>query len=215
MSWTQAGIEVFGEKLLWTDLVGNACALSTVWLAIRKTIWTWPVQLAGSILLFVASVSAHFTGNALKQVMFAVLAVYGWAKWSQGLRDGHDLPIRPATGAERAVLVAILAAGTGAVALLFANLPFLHADWMPLANAYIFVGSAVATLAQSRALVDFWWIWVAVDLVGVPLAIHSKLWVTGGVYVFFFVLVMIGFRDWLREYRAQSVRNPPSEAVAT
>ncbi|MGI8333967.1 nicotinamide mononucleotide transporter family protein [Actinomadura scrupuli] len=215
MSWTQAGVEVFGEKLLWTDLAGNACALSTVWLAIRKTIWTWPVQLAGSVLLFTASVSAHFTGNALKQVMFGVLAVYGWAKWSQGLRDGHDLPIRPATGAERAVLVAVLAAGTGAVALLFARLPFLHAGWMPLANAYIFVGSAVATYAQSRALMDFWWIWVAVDLVGVPLAVHSELWVTGGVYVFFFVLVMIGFRDWLREYRAQIVRNPPSEAVAT
>jgi nicotinamide mononucleotide transporter len=195
--------------------VGNVCALGTVWLAIRKTIWTWPVQLAGSVLLFVASVSAHFTGNALKQVMFGVLAVYGWAKWSQGLRDGHHLPIRPATAGERAVLVAVLVAGTGAVALLFANLRFLHADWMPLANAYIFVGSAVATFAQSRALVDFWWIWVAVDLVGVPLAIHSKLWVTGGVYVFFFVLVMIGFRDWLRQYRAQSVRNPPSEAVAT
>jgi nicotinamide mononucleotide transporter len=214
MSWAQAGVEVFGEKLLWTDLAGNACALSTVWLAINKMIWTWPVQLAGSLLLFVASVNADFTGNALKQVMFGVLAVYGWTKWSRGLRGGEGLPIRPATGRERAVLLAVLVAGTAAVALLFANLGFLHADWMPLANAYIFVGSAVATFAQSRALVDFWWIWVAVDLVGVPLALHAGLWVTGGVYVFFFVLVMIGFRDWLGQYRAQSVRNPPSEAVA-
>ncbi len=69
-AWAQAGVTVFGEKLLWTDLLGNVFSLATVWLAMRRTVWTWPVQLAGAILLFTASVSAHAPGNALKQVMF-------------------------------------------------------------------------------------------------------------------------------------------------
>lgn len=207
-SWTQAGFEVFHQKVLWTDAVGNVGALATVWLAMKKTIWTWPVQLASAVLLFVASVDTHFTGNALKQVMFGMLAGYGWWKWSRGLRDGHRLPIRPGTARERAVLIAVLAAGTTVVALLFANLTFLHANWLPWANAYIFVGSAVATYAQSRALVDFWWIWVAVDVVGVPLALHSKLWVTGAVYGVFFVMVLFGFRNWLQQYRRDTEPEP-------
>ncbi|MEV5739615.1 nicotinamide mononucleotide transporter family protein [Microbispora rosea] len=203
MSWTKAGFDVFGQHVLWTDLVGNVCALGTVWLAIRKTIWTWPVQLLGSALLFVASVSAHITGNALKQALFGILAVYGWVKWSRGTRGGAELPIRSARVRERVTLVIVMIAGTVAVALLFTllNSRGWNISWAPWPDAYIFVGSAVATWAQGKALVDFWIIWVAVDLVGVPLAFSSGLVVSGLVYGLFFVMVMIGFRDWLRQSR--------------
>ncbi|WP_405084597.1 nicotinamide riboside transporter PnuC [Microbispora sp. NBC_01389] len=204
MSWTEAGFDVYGQHVLWTDLVGNVCALGTVWLAIRKTIWTWPVQLLGSVLLFVASVGAHITGNALKQALFGVLAVYGWVKWSRGTRGGAQLPIRSARPGERAALLGLLVAGTVAVALTFTflNSRGWNISWSPWPDAYIFVGSAAATWAQGRALVDFWIIWVAVDLVGVPLAFSSGLVVSGVVYGLFFLMVMIGFRDWLRQSRA-------------
>ncbi|GII53906.1 membrane protein [Planotetraspora thailandica] len=203
MSWTQAGFDVFSQRVLWTDLVGNVCALTTVWLAIRKTIWTWPVQLVGSVLLFAASVSAHITGNALKQVLFGVLAVYGWVRWSRGTRGGAALPIRSAGTRERTLLVAVMALGTVAVALLFVflNARGLNISWAPWPDAYIFVGSAVATWAQGKALVDFWVLWVAVDVVGVPLAFSSGLVVSGAVYGIFLVMVAFGFRDWLRQSR--------------
>jgi nicotinamide mononucleotide transporter len=213
MSWEQAGVTVLGEKLLWTDLLGNVFSLATVWLAIRRTIWTWPVQLAGAVLMFTASVSAHAPGNALKQVLFFLLVSYGWVKWVRGIRESRDLPVRPATGRERTLLVAALAVGTAVVAVLFAEIPWLQITWSPTANAYIFVGSAVATFAQSRALVDFWIIWVLVDLVGVPLAIKSGLYVSGAAYGIFFVMVLAGFRNWTRQYRRQR-RSAELEAVA-
>lgn len=202
-SWYTAGFDVLGQRVLWTDLVGNACALGTVWLAVKKTIWTWPVQLLGAVLLFVASISAHITGNALKQVLFGVLAVYGWARWSRGTRGGAALPIRSATGRERALLLAVPAAGTVAVALLFTflNARGWNVSWAPWPDAYIFVGSAVATWAQGRALVEFWLVWVAVDVVGVPLAFSSGLVVSGLVYGVFLVMVLIGFRGWQRQSR--------------
>ncbi|GII67035.1 membrane protein [Sphaerisporangium krabiense] len=207
MSWTTAGFEVFGQHVLWTDLAGNAGALSTVWLAMRRTVWTWPVQLAGSVLLLVASLQAHLTGNALKQVMFGVLAIYGWVRWTRGVRGGHDLRVRPGTDLERAALIAVMVAGTGLVALFFAATGW---SWAPLPDAYIFVGSAVATYAQGRALIDFWWIWVAVDLVGVPLAFTSGLYVSGVVYGIFFVLVMLGVREWSRQYRTRTPEVAPA-----
>ena len=212
-SWVQSTVTVFGEKLLWTDILGNVFSLATVWLAIRRTIWTWPVQLTGAVLLFVASVSAHAPGNALKQVMFLLLVSYGWVKWVRGIRATDELEVRPATVRERVLLIGALAAGTGLVALAFAHIPWLQISWSPLANAYIFVGSAVATFAQSRALVDFWVIWVLVDLVGVPLAIKSGLYVSGAAYGIFFVMVLAGLRNWIKQYRRQR-RTDELEAVA-
>ncbi|MDP9861819.1 MULTISPECIES: nicotinamide mononucleotide transporter family protein [Streptosporangium] len=220
MNWAEAGFEVFGTRLLWTDLIGNVAALATVLLAIRKSIWTWPVQLTGSVLLFIASVNAHITGNALKQLMFGGLAVYGWWRWTRGTQNGRELAVRPATAPERLALVGVMAVGTVLVAVVFYITQLSWGAFVPppkgyllvAADAYIFVGSAVATWAQGRALVDFWLIWIAVDLVGVPLAFSSGLVVSGAVYGVFFVLVLVGFFNWLKEYRSRAVL-VPKEAV--
>ncbi|MEU7854763.1 nicotinamide mononucleotide transporter family protein [Nonomuraea sp. NPDC049141] len=210
MNWANAGFEVFGTHVLWTDLVGNIAALSTVLLAMRKSMWTWPVQLTGSVLLFIASINANITGNALKQAMFGALAVYGWWAWRRGTQDGKQLAVRPATARERTGYITAMVLGTALVGVLFfvthlswgAAVPLPKGAFLVAADAYIFVGSAVATWAQGRALVDFWIVWVAVDLVGVPLAFSSGLVVSGAVYGVFFVLVLIGFVKWLREYQS-------------
>ncbi|OLT37788.1 hypothetical protein BJF79_29090 [Actinomadura sp. CNU-125] len=216
MSWLDASFTVFGEHVLWTDLIGNALSLAVVWLAMRKTIWTWPVQLTGALLLLAASLHADVPGNALKQVLFCGLALYGWHRWTRGRSDGEGLVVRQGTARERIVLVAVLLVGTAVVAQLFAHLPWLEIAWSPWANAYIFVGSAVATFAQSRALVDFWVVWVLVDLVGVPLALQSGLYVSGAVYGIFFVMVMAGLRNWLRESReARGPRTTPKDKAVT
>ncbi|WP_214413625.1 nicotinamide riboside transporter PnuC [Sphaerisporangium fuscum] len=198
MNWAEATFPLFGQQVKWIDLIGNIFALATVWLAMRRTIWTWPVQLAGSVLLLVASVQAHITGNALKQVMFGALALYGWYRWTRGVRDaGHDLAVRPGTVRERLTLVGVMVVATALVALFFEATGW---SWAPLPDAYIFVGSAIATYAQSKALIDFWWIWIAVDVVGVPLTFRSGLYVSGVVYGIFFVMVLLGIREWRRQY---------------
>ncbi|WP_018657326.1 nicotinamide mononucleotide transporter family protein [Actinomadura flavalba] len=211
MNWIDASFTAFGQDVLWTDLVGNALSLAVVWLALRKTLWTWPVQLTGALLLLAASLHAAAPGNALKQVLFMGLAVYGWTTWSRGRRSDQGIVVRQGTWRERAVLLAALGGGTVLVAQLFTHLSWLQIAWSPWANAYIFVGSAVATFAQSRALVDFWLIWVLVDLVGVPLALKSGLWVSAAVYGIFFVMVLAGFRTWLREARGRERARAHSE----
>ncbi|GAA2578882.1 nicotinamide mononucleotide transporter family protein [Actinomadura fulvescens] len=213
MNWLNAGFELFGEHILWTDLIGNVLSLAVVWLAMRKTIWTWPVQITGALLLLAASLHAAAPGNAFKQVLFIVLASYGWSNWTRRQRADSGFVVRRATATERLVLLAALAIGTTVVAQLFIHLDWLKVAWSPWANAYIFVGSAVATFAQSRALVDFWIIWVLVDLVGVPLALKSGLYVSAAVYGIFFVMVMAGFRNWLRESRDRQQAGPRNKAV--
>lgn len=222
MSWAEAGFEIFGAHVMWTDLVGNIAALATVLLAMRKSMWTWPVQFTGAVLLLIASISAHITGNALKQALFAGLAIYGWWAWRRGTQNGRNLAVRPAQWWERVLLIGGMLVGTVVIGLLFwvtglswgAHVPPPAGVFLVLADAYIFVGSAMATWAQGRALVDFWIVWVAVDLVGVPLAFSSGLVVSGAVYGIFFVLVLIGFVKWLREYRAAAPGAPVAGEVA-
>ena len=50
--------------------------------------------------------------------------------------------------------------------------------WYYWCDAWIFVGSMLATYAMARGWADFWLVWIAVDLVGVPLLWHSGYYPT-------------------------------------
>jgi nicotinamide mononucleotide transporter len=75
--------------------------------------------------------------------------------------------------------------------------------WYYWCDAWIFVGSMVATYAMARGWNDFWLAWIAVDLVGVPLLWHSHYYPTAILYVFYGGLVIWGFVVWLRASRRE------------
>ena len=205
---------LFGETVKWSDLLGNLLGLATVALAMRRSMWAWPVQIAGCVLLFGADISAHLGGTAARQVALVVMALYGWFRWSSVRRNEHDITIRWAGWLERALLVAGLGLGTVAFALV---LKHYNASWAPWPDAYIFIGSLVATVAQAKGYVEFWFVWIAVDVVGVPLAFNNGLPVSGLVYVFYFAIVVAGLRQWMIKARAESpsLRQPVPAADTT
>ena len=191
---------LFGEAVKWSDLLGNLLGLATVALAMRRSMWAWPVQMAGCVLLFGADISAHLGGTAARQVALVVMALYGWFRWSSVRKNEHDITIRWARWGERALLAAGLGLGTVAFALV---LKHYNASWAPWPDAYIFIGSLVATVAQAKGYVEFWFVWIAVDVVGVPLAFNNGLPVSGLVYVFYFAIVIAGLRQWVIKARAK------------
>ena len=98
--------ELLGKPVPYSDLFGNICALATVVLALRRNILSWPVQILGSILLFSASVSAGLGGNASRQVVIIVAAVWGWTQWKKSKAASGEVLVRWATWKERAILLA-------------------------------------------------------------------------------------------------------------
>ena len=62
----------------------------------------------------------------------------------------------------------------------------------------------VATYAMARGWVDFWLCWIAVDLVGVPLLLHSHFYPSAVLYGIYGVFVIWGFVTWLRVARAEA-----------
>jgi nicotinamide mononucleotide transporter len=206
---------LFGETVKWSDLLGNLLGLATVALAVRRSMWAWPVQIVGCVLLFGADISAHLGGTAARQVALVVMAGYGWARWSSVRRNEHDITIRWARWSERALLAAALGLGTVVFALV---LQHYHASWAPWPDAYIFIGALVATVAQAKGYVEFWFTWIAVDVVGVPLSFHNGLPVSGLVYSVYFAIVLAGLRQWIvkaRTAESPSLRQPVPAAEPT
>lgn len=202
LSWLNTeAFEIVGQKVIWSDMIGNLMGLAALALGWRRSIWTWPAQLLSGLILIAAYASAHLSGGVGKQLLVIGVAVWGWRAWQRGRQQAQDgsIAVRTATWRERGLLLAGAALGTLAVGGLFTLFPNL--SWSPWADAYIFVGTIVAMVAQARGLVEFWVAWLLVDLVGVPLAFTGGLAFSGLVYVVYFALVLWGAYDWYQRSR--------------
>ncbi|MER6012734.1 nicotinamide mononucleotide transporter family protein [Streptomyces bluensis] len=214
MNWLNSeAFTLFGQHIKWSDMIGNLIGLIALALGWRRSIWTWPAQFLSGVILFTAFVTAHLSGSAGKQVVVMLVAVYGWWQWNRGRGrsenggDGH-IAVRFATWRERVLLVASAALGTVAVGGLFTAYPTL--SWDPWPDAYIFVGTIVAMYAQARGMVEFWFAWLLVDLVGVPLNFANGFAFSGFVYVVYGALVLWGMRDWWLRSRQPALEGAPA-----
>ena len=72
----------------------------------------------------------------------------------------------------------------------------------------------IATYAMARGWNDFWLAWIAVDLVGVPLLIHSHFYPTAFLFAIYGGLVIYGFFVWLKASRTESPDREMSEVPA-
>ncbi|MET7292549.1 nicotinamide mononucleotide transporter family protein [Streptomyces griseoloalbus] len=197
MNWLNSeAFTLFDQHIKWSDMIGNVVGLLALALGWRRSIWTWPAQFVSGLILFAAFATAHLSGSAGKQIVVMLVAVYGFWQWNRGRQQAQDgsIAVRFATNRERVLLAGAALVGTLAVGGLFTLYPSL--SWDPWPDAYIFVGTIVAMYAQARGMVEFWFAWLLVDLVGVPLNFANGFAFSGFVYVIYGALVLWGLRDW-------------------
>ncbi|MFI6447667.1 nicotinamide riboside transporter PnuC [Kitasatospora sp. NPDC050543] len=181
-------------------MTGNLLGLAALALGWRRSVWSWPLQLLSGVVLIAAYLNGHVPGLIGKQLIVIAAAGWGWTQWRRGRRDTGEIAVRFASWTERAVLAGATALGTLALAWLFLANPSL--SWNPWGDAYIFVGTLAAMYAQARGWLEFWFAWIAVDVVGVPLAFNSGYAFSGLTYSIYFVLVLLGLRGWWLSTRA-------------
>ncbi|MGK4064590.1 nicotinamide riboside transporter PnuC [Rothia sp. HC945] len=204
-----AQLTIGGGFILWREVLGNFFGLASALGGMRRKVWAWPIGIVGNLLLFTVFLGAVFgspnpvnlLGQAGRQVMFIIVSVYGWYQWKAATSRG-DAAVSPrwATWKERLVLLIGLFGGTAALTPVFKVLGSYEPVW---SDAWIFVGSLLATWGMARGWVEFWLIWVAVDVVGVPLLFSAGYYASGLMYLFYGCFTLTGFFIWWRTRNRQ------------
>ena len=198
-----AELSVFGQPVLWREVVGNGFGLLSAIGGMRRVVWAWPVGIIGNALLFTVFMGGVFHtpqaldlyGQAGRQLMFIAVSVYGLVRWMRdSQRSGEAVLPRWGTARERAAMLVVAVVGTVVFAQLFGYLGSFG-KW---ADAWIFTGSMLATFGMARGLTEFWLIWIAVDVVGVPLLIVAGFYPSAALYLVYAAFVAWGFAVWLR-----------------
>ena len=191
---------LWGAHVSWAEVLGDVSGVACVLLVARELIWNWPLGLANNVFWCLLFFRAKLYEDATLQVVFFALGVYGWQLWIRGERGrASTLPVRRTTAREWQWLALATVAATAVLAALLAH----HTDSpVPLWDASVMTLSLAATYGQAHKLLESWWLWIAVDVISVPLYLVRQLYPTAFVYVLFGALCVVGLRGWRQSLRA-------------
>ncbi|MFD8692316.1 nicotinamide riboside transporter PnuC [Streptomyces sp. NPDC059651] len=203
-------VTVLDTPVSWTEVLGFGSGALCVWLVARQHLANWPIGIANNLFFILLFAQSGLYADAGLQIVFIALAAYGWWTWTHGGGPGADgLPVRH-TG--RTEWAGLLVAGAVGTLLLTVLLDRVTDSTVPFWDALTTALSLAATYGQCRKLVESWWLWIAADVVYIPLYAYKELYLTSLLYAGFLTLCLIGLRNWTRDL---AVRAPePVEAVA-
>ncbi|MFA6231622.1 MAG: nicotinamide riboside transporter PnuC [Rhodanobacter sp.] len=175
------------------ELVGALISAWAVWLTAKRRPLCWPIGMLSVVLYCWIFVDAKLYSDALLQVAFAGLIVYGWRRWLQNLGDDGRVQVAALRRGEAAghVLLGTL----GALVLGYAMHRWTDAA-LPWLDAALTAFSLVAQWWQGRRHIAAWWLWIIVDVIYVGEYIYKHLLITSVLYAGFIVLAAIGLRAW-------------------
>jgi nicotinamide mononucleotide transporter len=165
-----------------------------VWLVARQNVWNWPIGVANNVTFLVLFWTAGLYADSALQVVYLGLGLYGWWAWLRGGVSHTALTVTRTTRYQWVVLAAVGVLATAGVTLL---LDRVTDSSVPLPDATTTVLSLLATWGQARKKLESWWLWIAADLVYVPLYAYKGLWLTAVLYLGFLALCVFGLRNWL------------------
>ncbi len=204
-----------------TEAAGFALAVVMVWCSIRELHWSWPLAIASSVMYFFVFRDSQLYGEASLQIVFALLAVWGWRQW---LKQPAQPPLAVLHDDAQACVIADAddqnhhnGASTGITRL------SLRGRWLTLAASLLLwpvlalflkhytdtdvpwwdggvtALSLVGQYLLGRKVLENWGLWMVVNTLSMGLFAYKALWLTVLLYAIFAVMSVIGWRTWQRQ----------------
>ncbi|HVA57110.1 MAG: nicotinamide riboside transporter PnuC [Gemmatimonadaceae bacterium] len=177
----------------------------SVYLSTRENIWSWPTAIVNVGLYIIIFEKSGLYSDMGLQVVYLVLSIYGWYEWLHGGTNKSRLDVSRAS--PRVWLLSAMA-GVGGWLVIWSITRRLHGVAIPSVDSALTATSLVAQWMMTRKILENWILWIAADIVYVPMYIYKKLYVTSGLYAVFLILAIMGLVEWKRSLDRQ--RSPVS-----
>ena len=185
-----------GATTSWGEIAGFVTGALCVWLVARQNAWNWPIGILNNLAFLALFATSGLYADSGLQVVYLGLALYGWWSWLRGGVEHTPLPVSRTTPPQWLWLAV---AGVVLTGVLVWVLTAYTSSTVPWADAVTTVLSLLATWGQTRKKVESWWLWIAADVIYVPLYAYKDLWLTAILYLGFIALCVLGLRSWSRD----------------
>lgn len=198
-----AGMIIDADLLGRLEWIAAGLGVINIALLIFRSQWNFAFAIASvSLYIFVFFESGLLAESAL-QLFFIAANVWGWILWHRAARAGIDdsrVPVRWLDWRSRWVWLLAMAA-------ISINLSWVMDKFTPAQVPYVDTPLAVFSIGAQFLLayrrIENWVLWIAIDVVAIPLYIYRDLGPTAGLYGGFLVMSLIGLKEWIEVERRQ------------
>jgi nicotinamide mononucleotide transporter len=187
---TKTAFELLGDAVSWAELFGFITGIACVALAVAQRIETFPVGIANNVFFVILFADARLYADAGLQLVYIALGVMGWWIWATRARS----PLAVERASPRLLVAIALSVGVATLILI----PILRAahgaapGWDALTTSMSLGAQVLLNLKR----LETWFVWIAVDIIYVPLYFSRDLNLTALVYIVFLLLCIQGYRQW-------------------
>lgn len=183
------------------ELVATLLAVAYVLLALKHSIWCWPAALLSTLLFTHVMWDSALLSDALLQIYYAGMAVYGWWRWRQlQQQSGQAQPVYEWVWQRHLLLISLTAMAGLVLGYLMAN--YTRADFAYL-DAQTTAFSLVATWLVAKKLLSNWLYWVVIDAVSIFVYAQKHLYFLTALFMLYTVIAVLGYFVWRSQYQMQ------------
>lgn len=201
---------MFTQCIEWAAVISSIAA---VFLASRNNMHTWWTTIVCGTLFAVVFFNVQLYADVTLQVFYLGTAIFAWYHWQKGGVQQTPLPITHVRILPLLffVLLSVSLAFIYAVVLrIFTNASY------PMWDSVILIFSILAQILLMKRKIENWLVWMAADILAVPLYYIKGLNLTAVLYVWFFCNAVYGYLHWRKLMAGQipSARAVPSAGKA-
>ena len=187
---------------LWIpETIGAVLTVWCVYLASQNKILNWPISIAASILYFYIFYRNHFFSDAYLQIIFILFQIYGWWFWSNKNPSKQEQQINKISRSN-IILLTIISALLYIIWIHYYKIINPTAR-IPEIDALTTIISLTALFMQAKRWIENWIVWIAVDIIYVPMYIYGKQFITAALYSFLIAMAIYGLIEWKKKLNSQ------------
>jgi nicotinamide mononucleotide transporter len=203
--------EIFSYKLSYLEFIGTLLNLASVWLAARNNILTWPIGNVAVVLFGILFYQIQLYSDIVEQGYFLVTGFYGWWLWHRLGKNPETEKtgaISRTTSRANVVVLLILVMGTALMGYFMSHIHeyFPNAFPEPASFAYLDAFTTVMSFAANFLLAqrkfEAWFLWIAVDVIGIGLYFAKDVILISILYAVFLGLAIRGWWRWRKALAA-------------
>ena len=188
----------------WFEIVAAILAIAYLILAMLQDIRCWVAWIISSLMYFFVMYSANLYMEALLQIFYIFIGLYGLYQWRFKADKKDALKITTWSVKNHLIVISALVFLTSLSGYI---LTIYTAAASPFIDAFTTWGAIAASYLVAKKILENWFYWFVIDFVSVFLFISRELYPTALLFIVYLVLVVIGYSAWRKSWQLADEQN--------
>ena len=178
--------------------------LLSVWFAKKDNIWVFPTGIINTAIYVYLLWKWSLLGDMMINFYYVLMSIYGWYIWTRKKGDVVAFPISRMTLSEKKWSVVIFTLTELFVVLVYTIFDkFTH--WTSYVDTLVTGIFFVAMWLMTRRKIENWILWIAGDLLSIPMYFVKGYSFTGIQYLIFTIIAIFGYLEWKKTLQQKIV----------